>query len=108
MKKLAFAILFSMLSAGAYAQSAANPAPESDPANQANAAAESASPAAKNIHDRYCLRETGSHIRHRDKNGCVENANGQVYSRRDIDSTGATDVGTALDRLSPSVQVRRH
>lgn len=106
MKKLAFTILFSVLSVGAYAQSTANPAPEGD---QANAAAEPAADAAKTkIHDRYCLRETGSHIRHRDKNGCVANANGQVYSRRDIDSTGATDVGTALDRLSPSIQVRRH
>lgn len=103
MKKLAFAILLSMLSAGAYAQSAAGPAPESDQA------AQPATDAAKaTVKDRFCLRETGSHIRHRDKNGCVENANGQVYSRRDIDSTGATDVGTALDRLSPSIQVRRH
>ena len=106
MKKLAFAILFSMLSAGAYAQSAAGPAPESD---QAKATVQPATDAAKaTVKDRFCLRETGSHLRHRDKNGCVENANGQVYSRRDIDSTGATDVGTALDRLSPSVQVRRH
>lgn len=106
MKKLAFAILFSMLSAGAYAQSAASPAPESD---QARTAVEPATDAAKDtVKDRRCLRETGSHIRHRDKSGCVENANGQVYSRRDIDSTGATDVGTALDRLSPSLRVRRN
>lgn len=60
--------------------------------------------------DRLCLRQTGSriiatrHLRSRDDaKECVA-SNGRVYTRADIDSTGAVDLADALRRLDPSIR----
>lgn len=72
---------------------------------------EEAGPAAKkkgDPDDRFCIKETGSRIvasRNRSKKSdeeCV-NAAGRVYTRKDIERTGSTDVKDALRRLDPSV-----
>lgn len=53
-----------------------------------------------------CETPTGSRIRpERDAKGeCPEVAGpGRVYDREDLQSTGETDVGRALNRLDPSI-----
>jgi hypothetical protein len=57
--------------------------------------------------DRNCIRYTGSHISRREKDKCT-GAVGRSYDREDIERTGATDIGQALERLDPSVSVRRY
>ena len=68
---------------------------------------------------RDCMRYTGSRVvatRNRgagkakaeavdelDRDDCVA-ANGRVYSRDDLDRTGATDIADALRRLDPSIR----
>lgn len=61
-------------------------------------------PAARMTHS--CLHDTGSHIR-RGAAECID-ANGRVYGREDLDSTGATSLGEALYKLDPSVTVTHH
>ncbi|MBS0431338.1 MAG: hypothetical protein JSS21_02875 [Proteobacteria bacterium] len=51
--------------------------------------------------DRNCLRDTGSHIPP-PKGGCLPVA-GRSYSHEDIQRTGQTDIGQALQQLDPSV-----
>lgn len=59
--------------------------------------------------DAFCLRETGSHLRsitprpHHDRAVECANAPGRVYSREDIDRTGAISTADALRRLDPSI-----
>lgn len=54
--------------------------------------------------DRFCIKETGSRVvasRNRNKKAdeeCVA-ANGRVYTRQDIESTGSVDIRDALRRL---------
>lgn len=63
----------------------------------------------------YCLQTTGTRIPAKlrqvdvDKDGkpdrvdCVA-ANGRVYTRRDLDTTGAVDLADALRRLDPAIR----
>lgn len=69
--------------------------------------------------DRNCVRYTGSHIKAPrndrrssdelekvdglDRRDCVS-ANGRVYSRSDLERTGAIDVADALRRLDPAIR----
>lgn len=60
--------------------------------------------------NRHCLQQTGSRITEarnaraqRSERSCVLAA-GRVYSRADIDSTGAVDLADALRRLDPSIR----
>jgi hypothetical protein len=54
-----------------------------------------------------CIKETGTRIkRSKDKNGC-NGLPGTSYEREDIDRTGAISAGEALERLDPSIQIRR-
>jgi hypothetical protein len=39
----------------------------------------------------------------RDRDGCIANAPGRSYGRDDIERTGETDIGRALQRLDPSI-----
>jgi hypothetical protein len=59
------------------------------------------------INDRYCLRHTGTHIRHsadtRRSARCNQMANGRAYTREDIDLTGEIDIAAALRKLDPSI-----
>lgn len=54
---------------------------------------------------RNCLRTTGSRIVRAQPERC-NNLPGSTYSREDIDRTGQTDVGRALERLDPRIRVR--
>lgn len=63
----------------------------------------------------FCVRSTGSRIAPRTRPlaasadgrrmrpDCVPTA-GRVYTRHDLDSTGAVDIGDALRRLDPSIR----
>ena len=53
-----------------------------------------------------CVRDTGTRLRKRDRNGCT-GAPGHAYTRDEIDRTGATDVGGAIRKLSPSATLRQ-
>ncbi|MBA2237506.1 MAG: hypothetical protein H0W24_02215 [Lysobacter sp.] len=72
---------------------------------RAEASADAESLAQLDAH-RSCLRHTGTRIstrsRRNDKD-CV-GANGRVYSREDINSTGSVELADALRRLDPSIR----
>jgi hypothetical protein len=60
--------------------------------------------------DRVCIQQTGSRITEarnaRSKNAekeCVA-AGGRVYTRRDIENSGETDLADALRKLDPSIR----
>jgi hypothetical protein len=95
------------ISAAAFAQQdtgtqAANQAatPQAQPAAQAQTAKQRAVPP---VNSRMCIRDTGSHIPP-PKGQCLPVA-GNSYSQQDLQRTGATDVGRALQMLDPSVRV---
>lgn len=52
-----------------------------------------------------CVRETGSRIRAREKGQCLA-ANGVSYGNDDLERTGRTDAGEALESLDPSISTR--
>lgn len=58
------------------------------------------------LDSRSCIRDTGSHIPP-PKGQCLPVA-GNSYSQEDIQRTGATNVGQALQMLDPSVTVHGH
>lgn len=58
------------------------------------------------LDSRMCVRDTGSHIPP-PKGQCLPVA-GNSYSQKDIQQTGATNVGQALQMLDPSVTVHGH
>lgn len=58
------------------------------------------------LDSRQCVRDTGSHIP--PPNGQCLPVAGNSYSARDIQRTGATDIGHALQMLDPSVTLRGH
>lgn len=53
--------------------------------------------------ERHCIRHTGTRMKVRDRDGCIANAPGRSYGRDDIERTGETDIGRALQRLDPSI-----
>lgn len=58
------------------------------------------------VDSRQCIRDTGSHIPPK-KGKCLPVA-GNSYSAQDIQRTGATNIGQALQMLDPSVTVHGH
>lgn len=56
--------------------------------------------------DRSCLRDTGSLIRA--KPGQCLPVPGRSYGQDDIQRTGETQIGPALQKLDPSISVRGH
>lgn len=59
--------------------------------------------------DAFCLKQTGSHLKTiTDKRGsgieCV-NAPGHVWTRDDLDRTGALTTADALRQLDPSIRI---
>jgi hypothetical protein len=62
---------------------------------------------APEVNDRYCLRHTGTRIRHaadtRRSAKCNQMANGRAYTREDMDLTGEIDIAAALRKLDPSI-----
>jgi hypothetical protein len=110
MNRIAITVLLSAIAFGASAQTpTADPAVQADQAVQvdADSADVTVITGTETTNDRNCLRETGSHLTNKQRKECVS-ANGSSYSREDIDRTGATTLGEALARLSPSVQVSHH
>ncbi len=77
-----------LLAAGAHAT---DPAAGDDAEQQAGAAA-----------DLPCIQQTGTRIKPRDDQPCI-NAAGQVITREQIERSGAIDAGEALRRISPLV-----
>jgi hypothetical protein len=82
-------------------------APQNNPAPQQAA---TTAAAASNNHspikpgDRNCLRDTGSLIPPK-KGECLP-VTGRTYSKKDIDATGETLLGPALEKLDPAVTIR--
>lgn len=85
------------------------PAPAETPVEHSSDAAPPASEAeieaAAIEASRNCLRATGSRIVRSGPERC-NRLPGSVYSREDLDRTGQTDVGHALERLDPRIRVR--
>ncbi|CAN5716592.1 hypothetical protein BH23PSE2_BH23PSE2_02100 [soil metagenome] len=112
MNRLLLASALLAMTATASAQSTA-PAAEVDPDVQGQAVATEMSLQHANrdaVAERLCLRQTGSriiasrHLQSRDDmRGCVA-GNGRVYTRADLDSTGAVDIANALRRLDPAIR----
>ncbi|SFF31753.1 iron complex outermembrane recepter protein [Fontimonas thermophila] len=75
------------------------------PPNAAQAIPETSTPVLTRAADRpsNCLLETGSRIPRTATDPCVA-APGQVYTREDLDRTGATTTAEALRKLSPLIR----
>jgi hypothetical protein len=118
MKMHARFLLASALALCAFAAQAQSTTAETAAAPQAEAQAKTTA-----RDDAHCLRYTGSYIvsaenrradmRHDDakadaaakpKHRCIYSA-GRVYTREDIQNTGETDIGRALQMLDPSVTI---
>jgi hypothetical protein len=78
----------------------------------ANAATPNATNPDPSPGERYCLHDTGSHLTShlysksqdgRKYTDCV-NSNGRVYTRQDIERTGAFTTADALKKLDPSIR----
>ena len=67
------------------------------------APSDTAKPASR-VNDRNCIRSTGSLIPAK-PGKCLPVA-GSSYSKQDLDSTGQTRIGPALQNLDPSISVR--
>jgi len=99
MKRLMLAAVLFGLAFGVPAQQV-EPEEDMRPARAERAAA----------NERFCLRETGSRItasrdaRTRGERDACINAGGRVYTREEIERTGAVDLQDALRRLDPSIR----
>jgi hypothetical protein len=94
-----------LLAAAGFATSV-RAAPQNAPAPQQPAATPSTPSSQSPVKpgDRNCLRDTGSLIPAK-KGECLP-VTGRSYSKQDIDSTGKTRIGPALQQLDPSITVR--
>jgi hypothetical protein len=103
--------LLVFLIAGGFASIAAAQSAPVEQSLEPGAAAVGTEASDAKMHDRNCLRDTGSRITASEntkarRTGKVEkcaNAFGQAYSREDIERTGANDVAEALRMLDPSI-----
>jgi hypothetical protein len=60
-------------------------------------------PSVPPLDSRYCIRDTGSHIPPA-KGKCLPVV-GTTYTQQDLQRTGASNIGQALQMLDPSVRV---
>lgn len=74
--------------------------------NQSATSTQNGKRAVPPLDSRMCIRDTGSHIPP-PKGQCLP-VTGSSYSQKDIQNTGANNVGQALQMLDPSVTVRGH
>lgn len=112
MKAIGFALVLALMSPAAFAEDPAasiavgepNPsAPtQAQGDNDLASAEKDSAEKTKKLHDRNCLRETGSRIKPKDKDACLPVA-GRSYDKDDLDSTGASTVAEALQRLDPAI-----
>jgi hypothetical protein len=113
MKTLIFASAFALAGAAAFAMPAsAHTADQAQTGAATTAQTATGHPQANQQHSvppvnsRQCIRETGSHIPP-PKGQCLPVA-GNSYSQQDLQRTGATDLGRALQMLDPSITVHGH
>lgn len=112
MNKLLFAGVFALggaaaLAVPAFAQGTDQVQPNTPVAAQAeNHAQPAPQRSVPPLDSRQCIRDTGSHIPPK-KGQCLPVA-GSSYSQKDIQRTGATNIGQALQMLDPSVTVHGH
>lgn len=100
-----FAATAQTVSAQADAQADANAQIAAQPDANATLAQQDQNPS-KPLNEERCLRETGTLIKQRDKNGkpaCIQQAPGRSYSNEDISRTGQTDLADALRQLDTSI-----
>lgn len=117
MKRLALSLLLTLSAFAVQAQSPAAPAADpaaSAPADTAVPARDGATPAdadtasadalaaADKASERNCVRETGSRIKRRDRDGC-NGQPGESYTGDELRRTGASNPAEALRLLSPRV-----
>lgn len=107
MKRTALCLLIALAPFAVQAQVPADPAapPEAAVAAPASAAADAQTEAAPdaiadNADERNCVRETGSRIKRRDRDGC-NGQPGESYSGEQLRRTGASNPIEALRMLSP-------
>jgi len=96
------ATLTAGLATAAFAAQNAPPLADQPPTASTAAAPRHASPLKPG--DRQCIRDTGSLIPAK-KGQCLPVA-GRSYSKGDIDATGETTLGPALEKLDPAITVR--
>ena len=112
MNKLFFAGAFALAGTATFTMPAFAQTPDNAQANTATTAQAAANSQANQkrsvppVNSRQCIRDTGSHIPP-PKGQCLPVA-GNSYSHEDIQRTGATDLGRALQMLDPSVTLRGH
>ena len=99
-RRFALAALLFSVAVPALAQSAAPPPAPASTALE---------PARDDVRvDRWCLRDTGTHIRTRAKadahRRCASVAAGRVFTQDDLRATGEIDIADALRRLDPSIR----
>jgi hypothetical protein len=104
MKSFALALVLGLSTTAAFAQSGAAPAPAPERAAETTVVTPEAPSTA--VRDTGCIRDTGTRLRKRDRNGCTGGP-GQSYSREDLERTGGTDTSDVLRRLNPSVSLDR-
>lgn len=95
---LPLALITAMATFAVHAQSSTST--QTEPQAQADKAA----PADHVLDNRNCVTDTGSMIRS-SKPRCLP-VNGHSYTQEDIQRTGQTKLGPALQQLDPSVTVR--
>jgi len=109
MNKVMFSLLIACCTSTAFAQSGS--VSVSDEHGKVQSTKTVSNDVAASSADRFCLRDTGSHIKShayskatdgKKYTDCV-NANGRVYTREDIERTGAFDTADALRRLDPAI-----
>ncbi|WP_233841239.1 hypothetical protein [Dyella sp. 2HG41-7] len=83
----------------------AQSAPAADqPSSDASSHAKAAPRSPIKPGDRNCIRDTGSLIPPK-KDGCLP-VTGRSYDKSEIDATGETRLGPALEKLDPAIAVR--
>ena len=104
MNKILVSLLLAACFTSAYAQADTTTAAAGDKAK-----AEAPMTAEQKSAEAFCLRQTGSHLRsftakpHNERAVECANAPGRVYTREDIDRTGAINTADAIRRLDPSI-----
>lgn len=114
MKHLALGLLFALSAFAVQAQpaeppvapaspvEAGEPAPASEPAAGAEEPAAVIADETRPETPRHCLRETGTRIKRRDRQGCTH-AIGESYSADELQQSGGRDLAESLRLLSPRV-----
>jgi hypothetical protein len=107
MKRTALSLLIALSAFAVQAQAPADPVAPADTAEAVPAAADADTQdapeaVADKTHERNCIRETGSRIKRRDRDGC-NGQPGESYTGEELRRTGASNPAEALRLLSPRV-----